>query len=284
MNLKAKHLDKIYFLPAYAHYGFFMHGIGNVPVDDLKTQRGLLRALTDKTKNSFSIAIMSDLTPFWGLAGVFQYGYIFYAPSNTPKGMVPLKIICAFPFHAISTNRLKDHGCTSSDPAKANTAGKFCHELGINNIFDWENRCKYGAFHDQCPFDMREKRYARERFRTVVQAFNLVQDLDTYSYKKNEVLAKAYDDPKTIPIQAIFIKYESNSDIVDIVKRIQTDLNALTGRNIPIVEIHFPSTANPTINIKNFPWPPKPEVDVQQKKEFYYSVNKWINKIKDKLK
>lgn len=268
MNLKVKRFgnDGDNLLPAYADFGFFMRGLGSIPEAVIKQQPGWLLGQENKEKGSIPMAIMSDLTAFSGTGAIFRYGYIFYSPSETPNHMVPIKLICAFPSNAVTAKRKGNHGCTSNIEKIVATAGRFCNEMGINHLEDWIGHFWKTELHSQCPFDMRDEKYAHERFKTVVEANQWAQFYYSNRLKNNEVLAEAYDDqhPKRLPIQAIFIDshQEESRNEMDIVMKLQHELYEVTDRKVPIVIIRFPSLDDESVilEIVNFPRSPHSKV------------------------
>lgn len=250
MDLNAEHHGEDgYLLPAYAYSGLLVCGLGSVSIDVI-TQNNW----QNMNKQSFSLAILSDETPFWAEWQNFQYGYIFYPPLNTPKKMIPIELICAFPFNAYTEERNTNHGCTSADAKIARKAGQFCHKMGIHDFTSWSNH--FMDVKSQCPFYMGDKKHAHKRFNTVAEANRWVEDRYNYNYRGNEVLAKAYSKThlEQMPIQAIFMKYENEANFQ--VQEMQDRLKDATGKKVPIVKIRFPSLTKPNIIVENYS-PPK---------------------------
>lgn len=268
MDLDAQHPEKggHDLLPAYAHYGLLMRGLGRIPIEILNEKPGWLLSEANKAKSSFPLAIMSNKTPFFGLGDAFSYGYIFYAPSETPDNLDPIELICAFPLNAYTYLRKDNNGCTypkedpEVPPKDRATADKFCHELGIHTSDAWTQHYDSSNNPDyDCSLDMRDKRHAHATFNIFLDACQFVRRLNNIYYLVNNVLlAKAYDDehPEKLPVQAIFLnlKYESAENI-KVVTKLQTELQEKIGKDIPIVIIRFPSKSDEyfSVEIENFP-------------------------------
>lgn len=69
MDMKATHMANGHRLPAYAFSGLLMHGVGLDKFETNSENGWMIKWKGEKTSSSFSVAIMSNETPFWGVAG-----------------------------------------------------------------------------------------------------------------------------------------------------------------------------------------------------------------------
>lgn len=219
-------------LPAYAYSGIFLRGLSAKPSGLLSTEHGWNLAYTPG--KTIPISMISNKTIFTSKS-FFGYGYIFFPPARTPEGITPLDIMCAFPFNALTVNR--QYQCTSP-------LHKFCHELKINNLKKLRIHLRTTSPSNQCAFDMEnEKQDAYEMYKIMAEVHGEFQlNPLYYLYTNNEFLIHAWNSelPKKIPIQAIFRNVHTWGS-AEVARKLQNDLKDTTGRNVPIVNIRFPS-------------------------------------------
>lgn len=152
--------------------------------------------------------------------------------------MIPLQFICGFALNAFTDARDGNHGCTKST---SSTANKFCHELEVNSSEDWKKHIQsassnqyYGALKNQCAFDLKDEEHACERFKILVEANKYAQKDKSWFLMNNEFMAIAVDDPKTLPVKAIYFQGDSsNEQTLTNAQKLKTNFENASGRKVP---------------------------------------------------
>lgn len=177
--------------------------------------------------------------------------------------MVPIKFICGYPLNAITDRRNGNGGCTP-----------LCHEtgIGINSTklwvehFDSFNR----SISKQCAFCLKDEARAYERFKIIVESIEYIQREDEeFSMKNNEFVVEAINDPKKLPVKAIFYTSGTLYDIaMRRAKELQTDFQKAVGRDVPLVSVQFPRSNPRNLDVKIENYVPKPPKNHSSCKEF----------------